>query len=178
MSEIKFEDFLLFIEAKSKGLAKRVKEDSSRYPDRTLSEELETVRLAEVKNLKENNFFKTLPYDEQHEVLELVNSIFNVNSENNTNMEMESKVEKFGKIAQEMVDTYTKKNHDYGDSFGESIKKYGPIAGLVRMSDKWNRLNSLVMGGEAMVKGESIVDTLTDLACYAVMLRMEMESQG
>ena len=65
-----------------------------------------------------------------------------------------------------------------GDSFGESIKKYGPIAGLVRMSDKWNRLNSLVMGEEAKVKEESIIDTLTDLACYAVMLSMEMESQG
>jgi hypothetical protein len=105
----------------------------------------------------------------------LVNDIFEIKGK--TVME-NSKVAKFSRIASEMVDTYTRKNHDYGDSFGESIKKYGSVAGLVRMSDKWNRLNSLIMGEEAQVKEESIIDTLTDLACYAVMMRIELESQA
>ena len=174
MREIKFEDFLLFTEAKSKEMVKRVMEELPEHPNHTISEQLEMMKQAEIESLKDNGLYQKFTVEEQDKVLELVNSIFY--SKEDTSME--TKVEKFEKIAREMVDTYSRKNHDYGDSFGESIKKYGPIAGLVRMSDKWNRLNSLVMGEEAKVKEESIIDTLTDLACYAVMLRMEMESQG
>ena len=91
---------------------------------------------------------------------------------------MENKSQLFKNICEEMLSTFERKNHDYGDSFGESIEKYGLIAGLVRLSDKWNRLNSLIMGKkEVKVKDESTIDTLTDLACYAIMLRMEIESQ-
>lgn len=174
MSEIKFEDFLLFTEAKSKEMVNRRTRELSGSPNHAISKELEELKQYEVENLKENNLYKNFSEEEQNKVLELVNSIFN----KGIDISMETKVEKFEKIAKEMVETYSRKNHDYGDSFGESVKKYGPIAGLVRMSDKWNRLNSLVMGGEAKVKEESIIDTLTDLACYAVMLRMEIESQS
>ena len=53
-----------------------------------------------------------------------------------------TKTERFKQITTEMSDLYARKNHDYGDSFGTSIQKYGPIAGLTRISDKFNRLNS------------------------------------
>lgn len=74
------------------------------------------------------------------------------------------------KVANQMVDTYRRKNADYGDSFGASLDKYGPVAAHVRMSDKINRLQSLVIRKqEAQVKDESVADTFLDLACYAIM---------
>ena len=77
------------------------------------------------------------------------------------------------KVANQMVDTYKRKNADYGDSFGASLDKYGPVAAHVRMSDKINRLQSLaVRRQEAQVKDESIADTFLDLACYAIMTKV------
>ena len=74
------------------------------------------------------------------------------------------------KVANQMVDTYKRKNADYGDSFSASLDKYGPVAAHVRMSDKINRLQSLVVRKQtAQVKDESIADTFLDLACYAIM---------
>ena len=83
------------------------------------------------------------------------------------------------KVANQMVDTYKRKNADYCDIFGASLDKYGPVAAHVRMSDKINRLQSLVVRKQtAQVKDESIADTFLDLACYAIMhlVYIEMKS--
>ena len=86
------------------------------------------------------------------------------------------KVARFKSLTQAMAETYEAKNADYGDSFGNSVKKYSPIAGLVRMEDKFNRLENLIMNcKEAKVKTESLKDTLLDLANYAIMLHMEID---
>lgn len=81
----------------------------------------------------------------------------------------------FREITEKMADLYEKKNKDYGNSFNRSIKRYGAVAGLVRISDKFNRLENLMMNGECEIKDESIKDTLMDLANYAIMLYMEVE---
>lgn len=73
--------------------------------------------------------------------------------------------------------TYIAKNADYGDSFGESIKTFGLVAGVVRIGDKYHRLESLLRKGKAQVKDETIKDTLIDMANYCVMLAMEMEGE-
>lgn len=73
--------------------------------------------------------------------------------------------------------TYLAKNADYGDSFGESIKTFGLVAGVVRISDKYHRLESLLRKGEAQVKDETIKDTLMDMANYCVMLAMEVDGE-
>ena len=73
-----------------------------------------------------------------------------------------------------MADTYARKNSDYGDSFHTSVQKYGLIAALTRMSDKWNRLENLMLHGNGQVN-ESVTDTLIDLAAYALMTVMEIE---
>lgn len=86
-----------------------------------------------------------------------------------------NKTEKFREIVTTMADLYERKNSDYGDSFGESVKEFGAVAGIVRISDKFNRLKSLLLGGKnQMVNDESVSDTLTDMACYCIMLRMEI----
>ena len=70
----------------------------------------------------------------------------------------------------EMHELYYTKNKDYGDAFTQSLDKYGPIAALVRMEDKWNRLSNLITKGEeGLIKSESVEDTLIDLANYAIM---------
>ena len=73
-----------------------------------------------------------------------------------------------------VASTYARKNADYGDSFHTSVTKYGTIAALTRMSDKWNRLENLILHGQGQVD-EAVTDTLVDLAAYALMTVMELE---
>ena len=85
-----------------------------------------------------------------------------------------SQVDRFREITNEMSELYARKNADYGDSFGQTYRELGIISAVTRMSDKMNRLKRLVAHKDAQqVKDESIDDTLTDLACYAVMTLME-----
>ena len=80
-------------------------------------------------------------------------------------------VQQFMDITTDMTKTYEAKNHDYGNSLDNSLNKFGLIASIVRMSDKMNRLETLV-AKKAQVKDESIKDTLLDLANYSVMTVM------
>lgn len=68
----------------------------------------------------------------------------------------------------ELQEIFVKKNTDYGNSFEESLNKHGLIAAIVRMEDKMSRLNTLSKN-DALVKDESIIDTLKDLSNYALM---------
>ena len=71
----------------------------------------------------------------------------------------------------------SRKIHDYGDSFSRSFKKYGLVAAMVRMEDKWNRLDNMALGAEQKVADETIRDTLLDLAGYCVMTTMELDRE-
>lgn len=82
-------------------------------------------------------------------------------------------VEQFMSITQNMAKTYAAKNHDYGNSFEESLDEFGLVASVVRLGDKMNRIKSLIKK-EAQVKDESIKDTLLDMANYAIMTVMWM----
>lgn len=74
-------------------------------------------------------------------------------------------------------ETYKNKNHDYGDSFGETFNKLGIVSAVTRISDKYNRLVSLCMLPEEKrkVKDESITDTLLDMANYCIMTVIELK---
>lgn len=82
----------------------------------------------------------------------------------------------FKDIAKGMIETYVRKNHDYGNSFDKSLDKFGLVASVVRIGDKMNRIESLVQK-KAMVQDESIRDTLLDMANYATMTVMWMDNQ-
>lgn len=89
-----------------------------------------------------------------------------------------SKVEKFKEITEKMAETYERKNNDYGDSFSRSVEEFGPIAGVVRISDKFSRLKSLIVTkNEQKVNDESVKDTLLDMASYCIMLSMELDKE-
>lgn len=88
-------------------------------------------------------------------------------------------VKEFGKIAQKMHDTYANKNHDYGDSFSKSVEKYGLVVALARLSDKFNRVEQLILHPDGQkVKDESLRDTLLDLATYSIMTIMELDKKS
>jgi hypothetical protein len=68
-----------------------------------------------------------------------------------------------------MMEVCRRKNQAYGDSFHKSLDKYGPIAGLVRIEDKINRLSNLILNG-GHEHDEAIDDTCMDAANYLLML--------
>ena len=81
-------------------------------------------------------------------------------------------------ICAELTNTYRKKNADYGNSFSRAVEKYGLVSALTRISDKFNRLESLILHKEQEVKDESVQDTLLDLANYCIMTVMEIRKNG
>lgn len=62
-----------------------------------------------------------------------------------------------------------KKNHDYGNSFGETFNELGPISGLTRFIDKVNRLKELILHHDQEINDESLNDTWLDAAGYAIL---------
>ena len=100
---------------------------------------------------------------------------FDINTSDYDNSVNKTKLHE--ELCTNLHDTYIKKNSDYGDSFGKSYEKYGVVAAMVRMEDKWNRLENLIInhGGVVLVDNESIEDTLLDLANYAIMTCMELK---
>lgn len=80
------------------------------------------------------------------------------------------------KICEKLNKTYSAKQHDYGNSFGDTFDKLGIISAITRISDKYNRLVSLgaKTKEEQRVKDETITDTLLDLANYAIMTVIEL----
>lgn len=82
-------------------------------------------------------------------------------------------VEEFSNVCKELIELYTKKNHDYGNSFGKTYENLGIISAVTRISDKYNRLCNLVRDTNQLVSTETVEDTLMDLASYAIMTIME-----
>ena len=89
-------------------------------------------------------------------------------------MTQEEKIDRFHEIVNEMANLYAKKNSNYGDSFGKLYHDLGPIAGIVPLHNKLDRITSLITGDYNNF--ESIEDSLKDLACYAVMNLIELEN--
>lgn len=84
---------------------------------------------------------------------------------------------RFGQIAKNLTRLYLAKNKDYGDSFKRSVERYGLVAALTRISDKFNRIENLILSGEErQVSDESMADTLLDLAAYCIMTTIEIEN--
>lgn len=83
----------------------------------------------------------------------------------------------FNDVLLHMQALYKKKNQDYGNSFDKSLDRYGISAGLVRMSDKMNRLEN-IFDKEPMVHNERLKDTLIDMACYAAMTLSWLQRKG
>ena len=89
---------------------------------------------------------------------------------------MLDKVAKHKALCEKLNKIYEKKNHDYGDSFHATFEEEGLAMARIRLTDKLNRFKQLSKNGVGQeVMDESMVDTLMDLANYALMTVLEIE---
>ena len=89
-------------------------------------------------------------------------------TENNNQRVMQMKT-----VQKEALDTFIRKNNDYGDAFAT----YGPVGVIVRIGDKISRLISVTSSGVNLVEDETVRDTLMDLYNYSAMAVMLMDEQ-
>ena len=78
----------------------------------------------------------------------------------------------------QMGQTFVVKNKNYGNSFETSLDKYGMIAALTRISDKFNRAENLILTNSVGTNDESLIDTLFDMANYCMMTAVYIKNGG
>ena len=86
-----------------------------------------------------------------------------------------SRVEQFRQIAKEIGDLHEAKDKCYGSSFQTTYEKLGIISAVTRISDKYNRLCNLAVNKDIDNLGESLEDTLKDMASYCIMTIVAMK---
>lgn len=95
----------------------------------------------------------------------------------------------FYELLNQMAELHSRKNHDYAGK-GTPLRNFykckemgvTPFTGvMVRLSDKWSRLEAFMKQGILEVKGESVEDTLMDNAVYSLLaillLREEKQNE-
>lgn len=83
----------------------------------------------------------------------------------------------FSDILKEMQELYEKKNHDYGNSFSETIQEFGFTPAIARINDKLKRVKQMVKG-EQMQINESMRDNLIDIANYCILTIIEIDKSS
>lgn len=86
-------------------------------------------------------------------------------------------VSQFRSITQSLVALYKEKNEDYGNSFERRVLKYGLSAALTHISEKFDRIESLIMKGGENPNFESLNDSLVDLANFSIMTIMALRER-
>nr|DAF09993.1 MAG TPA: Nucleotide modification associated domain 1 [Caudoviricetes sp.] len=76
---------------------------------------------------------------------------------------------KFKPYTDKLAATLQEKNQAYGDSFTESVDKFGKTVIAVRLSDKFNRICNLIKNRKLKENDESLEDTLLDNAGYSIL---------
>lgn len=89
-----------------------------------------------------------------------------------------SNIEHFNALADKEKEIYKQKNEKYGNSFDKSVEKYGLISALTRISDKFNRLETLILNHDNGTDDESLIDTLMDMANYCNMTILALENEN
>lgn len=69
------------------------------------------------------------------------------------------------------------KFNDIAKGLSDTYNKLGIISAVTRISDKYNRLCNLATNPDIDNLGESLEDTLRDLASYAIMTVMELNKR-
>ena len=80
-------------------------------------------------------------------------------------------------ICNTIHETYKVKNAAYGDSFSKVYEELGVTSEVTQISHKYHRLINLVKNPKVDDLGESIEDTLLDMANYCIMTLVEMQNE-
>ena len=83
----------------------------------------------------------------------------------------------FNEILENIKYTHDKKNDDYKDSYSDTMKRFGTKSGLVRIYDKFNRIEN-IFNSDRKANFESAEDNLQDLATYAIMMLEYIKKGG
>ena len=83
----------------------------------------------------------------------------------------------FKPYTDKLAKTLQEKNDAYGDSFTESVDKFGLVVIPIRLSDKFNRVCQLIKHGKLSENDESLQDTLLDMAGYSVLALKYLENR-
>ena len=100
-----------------------------------------------------------------------------VKAERNDEVKPTNDAAKHMELCKYLNNLYATKNQKYGDSFSMTVQKYGIIAALTRISDKWQRFETLILTKDPGTPDESIRDTLLDMANYCIMTVMELDQK-
>ena len=100
-----------------------------------------------------------------------------VKAKRNDEVEPTNGAAKHMELCKYLNNLYATKNKKYGDSFSITVQKYGIIAALTRLSDKWQRFETLILTKDPGTPDESIRDTLLDMANYCIMTVMELDQK-
>ena len=87
---------------------------------------------------------------------------------------LEDNVKRFKEVTEELTELYSEKNRRYNDSYSRQFEKSGLDMTVMRLDDKFSRLEALVRNPDDDGGDESIEDTLKDLANYAIMTLVEI----
>lgn len=77
-------------------------------------------------------------------------------------------MEEYKKIVIETMNLCEKKNKDYGSSCEDTFERFGDISYLVRITDKYNRILTLI-NKDNEVKDENLIDTIRDMGNYCFL---------
>lgn len=74
-------------------------------------------------------------------------------------------------LALEIAELVERKNKDYNNSYAKTIDKYGYATYFIRIQDKINRLENLLLNGHNDSVGEKVEDTLDDIIGYTLLTK-------
>ncbi len=92
----------------------------------------------------------------------------------------------FYKLLDQMAELHSRKNHDYAGT-SDPLKnlractrlELDPFIGvMVRLQDKWSRIEEFVKSKTLLVKNESVEDTLMDNAVYSLLAIILLREQN
>lgn len=92
---------------------------------------------------------------------------------------------RFYELLLEIAKLHSDKNFNYAENTNplsnlRECEKFGisaPMGVMVRLSDKWSRLQQL-MGGKKDVVNESLYDTLRDMSIYTLLMIILLEEKN
>ena len=118
-----------------------------------------------------NDMLNTTVHDSSSTVKEVAKAMAEAQKTyRKSNYEEKNNDNPFKKYTDKLADVLYKKNRDYGNSFDKTVNKIGHRVLLVRVMDKCDRIENLILNDEQnKVADESLKDSFLDLAGYSIL---------